>query len=80
MLTVEANSRLQQELGHKIPLVTMFRYPTIESLAAHLAKSIGAATGDTGAAGGGAADAESERQSRLAAAAERRRQARARNG
>jgi natural product biosynthesis luciferase-like monooxygenase protein len=80
LLTVEANSRLQQELGHKIPLVTMFRYPTIESLAAHLAKSIGAVAGDAGAAAGSGADAESERQSRLAAAAERRRQARARNG
>jgi natural product biosynthesis luciferase-like monooxygenase protein len=77
LLTVEANSRLQQDLGQKIPLVTMFRYPTIESLAGHLAKSVVTTSAPVG--GTAVVDAETERQNRLAAAAERRRQARARN-
>jgi hypothetical protein len=76
-LTVEANSRLQQDLGQKIPLVTRFRYPTIETLAGHLAKSVVTTSAPVG--GTAVVDAETERQNRLAAAAERRRQARARN-
>ena len=74
LLTVEANNRLQNALGRKIPLVTMFRYPTIETLASHLAKAM-APEGTNGAAATSAV--EDERQSRLAAAAERRRRARA---
>jgi natural product biosynthesis luciferase-like monooxygenase protein len=76
LLTVEANNRLQTALGRKIPLVTMFRYPTIESLATHLAKTMA----PSGAPGGVAASGptvEQERQSRLDAAAQRRRNARA---
>ena len=73
MLTVEANNRLQTALGRKIPLVSMFRYPTIEALATHLAKSV--ATIDSAPAA--TATAEQERSNRLAAAAERRRAARA---
>lgn len=72
LLTVEANSQLQQQIGQKIPLVTMFRFPTVESLAAHLAKT-------TDAAVGAAPATDDDRQGRLAAAAARRRQARARN-
>ena len=66
LLTVEANSQLQTALGQKVPLVTMFRYPTIESLAEHLGTP-NAATEAT----------SNERQSRLSSAAARRRQARA---
>jgi natural product biosynthesis luciferase-like monooxygenase protein len=72
LLTVEANSRLQETLGRKIPLVSMFRHPTIEALAAHLAAA------DAATAPAADATANDERQGRLDAAAERRRQARAR--
>ena len=76
LLTVEANNRLQNALGRKIPLVSMFRYPTIEALACHLANSI--AAGDPArAAAPVPPPAEQERTNRLAAAAERRRAARA---
>jgi natural product biosynthesis luciferase-like monooxygenase protein len=76
LLTVEANNRLQTALGRKVPLVTMFRYPTIESLANHLEK-----TGTSTATGAptlpdAKAIAEQERQNRLAEAASRRRRAR----
>ncbi|HOY76714.1 MAG TPA: LLM class flavin-dependent oxidoreductase [Hyphomonadaceae bacterium] len=36
LLTVQANQRLSNLLGRKITLVSMFRYPTVEALAAHL--------------------------------------------
>lgn len=74
LLTVEANNRLQTALGKKVPLVTMFRYPTIESLAAHLAKTLAPETEGPATA---TASVDQERQNRLASAAERRRQARA---
>jgi natural product biosynthesis luciferase-like monooxygenase protein len=67
LLTVEANSQLQEALGQKIPLVTMFRYPTIESLAGHL---------DTSEVTTASID---KRQDRMASAAERRRQARSKH-
>jgi len=76
LLTVEANNRLQTALGRKIPLVTMFRYPTIESLATHLAKSLAPTTADGATAVDARAIAEQERQNRLAEAANRRRRAR----
>lgn len=66
LLTVQANSKLQDVLKQKIPLVAMFRYPTIESLSAHL-----------GAPNTDAESVNKERQDRLSAAATRRRQARA---
>jgi len=74
LLTVEANNRLQNALGRKIPLVTMFRYPTIETLASHLAKAM---TPEVASGSTVSSAIEEERQSRLAAAAERRRRARA---
>jgi len=58
---------LQTALGQKVPLVTMFRYPTIASLAEHL-----------GTPNVATETASNERQDRLSSAAERRRQARAR--
>jgi len=70
LLTVEANSRLSEKLGRKIPLVNMFRYPTIAKLAAHLGGE-STKTSETQAA------ATSDRDDRRKAAAERRRQARA---
>lgn len=76
LLTVEANNRLQTALGRKIPLVTMFRYPTIESLATHLAKTLGPSTAEGGSAPA-VSTVEQERQNRLDAAAQRRRKARA---
>ncbi len=36
LLTAQANQRLSTKLGRKISLVSMFRYPTIESLAAYI--------------------------------------------
>jgi len=76
LLTVEANNRLQTALARKIPLVTMFRYPTIESLAGHLAKTM-APTGQEAASQASSPGVEQERQNRLDAAAQRRRNARA---
>ncbi|MBR9835428.1 MAG: non-ribosomal peptide synthetase, partial [Alphaproteobacteria bacterium] len=36
LLTAQANQRLSTKLGKKVSLVSMFRYPTIETLADHL--------------------------------------------
>ena len=73
LITVEANNRLQSLLGKKIPLVTMFRYPTVESLATHLG-----ASGTQGAPSPVQAPAlDAGRQDRMSQAAERRRRARA---
>jgi natural product biosynthesis luciferase-like monooxygenase protein len=72
LLTVEANSRLQAKLDRKVPLVTMFRYPTIESLADHLAG------GAAKLASGNNSASNSDRQNRMDSAAQRRREARAR--
>ncbi len=36
LLIVQANNRLSQKLERKVPLVSMYRYPTIASLAEHL--------------------------------------------
>ncbi len=68
LLTVQANSKLQDVLRQKIPLVAMFRYPTIESLATHL-----------GEPNTDAEKVKNERQDRLSSAAARRRQARAKH-
>lgn len=76
LLTVEANNLLQQALGKKVPLVNMFRYPTIEKLAAHLAQDSASPAGPSH--GTGPSVQESDKQERLRTAAERRRQARAR--
>jgi acyl carrier protein len=46
LLLVRLHGRLQQELGRELPLVDLFSYPTIRSLAEHLA---GGAVGDTAA-------------------------------
>ena len=39
LLTMQANSRLGTLLGRQVSLVSMFRYPTVESLAAHLGEN-----------------------------------------
>ena len=36
LLVVQLHKRLQEDLGKQIGLVTLFRYPTISALAAHL--------------------------------------------
>lgn len=36
LLTAQANQRLSNKIGKRVSLVAMFRYPTIEALAAHL--------------------------------------------
>ncbi|MET0343806.1 MAG: methyltransferase [Polyangiales bacterium] len=72
LLTVQANNRLSTLLGRKVSLVSMFRFPTVESLAAHL--------GDGGKAPAQAQKREQERADRRTEAAERRRQARAERG
>ena len=36
LLTAQANQRLSKKLGKRVSLVSMFRYPTVETLAAHL--------------------------------------------
>jgi hypothetical protein len=40
LLTMQANNRLSALLGRKVSLVSMFRYPTVESLAAHLGDAV----------------------------------------
>lgn len=75
LLTVEANSRLSEKLGRKVPLVQMFRYPTIAKLAAYLG-------GDQQTTGAQEvrSSAISARDERRKSAAERRRRARAEQG
>jgi natural product biosynthesis luciferase-like monooxygenase protein len=70
LLTVQAANRLSGQLGRKVSLVGMFRFPTVSSLAAHLA----AEQGGTTPSGVKRAD---ERDERRKDAAERRRQLRA---
>lgn len=36
IMTAQANQRLSKTLGRRVSLVSMFRYPTVETLAAHL--------------------------------------------
>lgn len=38
IMTAQANQRLSKKLGRRVSLVSMFRYPTIETLAAHLSE------------------------------------------
>jgi len=38
IMTAQANQRLSKKLGRRVSLVSMFRYPTIESLAEHLSE------------------------------------------
>jgi SAM-dependent methyltransferase len=46
LLTAQANQRLSSLLNRKVSLVSMFRYPTIESLAAHLNEDKSVVAGD----------------------------------
>lgn len=69
LLTVQANQRLSSLLDRKIALVAMFRFPTVEALAAHL--SDGESSADT------AAKRAQDRDARKKDAAERRRELRA---
>jgi hypothetical protein len=39
LLMAQAHSRLQDLLGHEVPIVDLFRYPTVHLLAQHLAAS-----------------------------------------
>jgi natural product biosynthesis luciferase-like monooxygenase protein len=71
LLTMQANSRLSSVLGRKVSLVSMFRYPTVESLAAHLDEN-----GQASAAKQTEKKAQ-ERATRAESAAERRRALRA---
>ncbi len=76
LLTVEANNLLQSKLGRKIPLVNMFRYPTIESLGRFLDQEKAQPGEERGATG--AEKPLSKKEERLRAAAEQRRKARER--
>jgi hypothetical protein len=71
LLTMQANSRLSLALGRKVSLVSMFRYPTVESLAAHLDEN-----GQAAAAKQNEKKVQ-ERATRAESAAERRRALRA---
>ena len=73
LLTVQAANRLSTALGRKVSLVSMFRFPTVESLATHL----GSLTGEAEGGAGGALKRKEEREDRKKDAAERRRQMRA---
>ena len=60
LLLVRLQARIQQALGREVPLVDLFSYPTVRSMAAHLA-----------AAEGGTEGAENVAESAVAAAARR---------
>ncbi len=68
LLTVQANNRLSALLDRKVSLVSMFRFPTVESLAAHL--------GDDGKAPAQVIKRAQDRADRKKDAAERRRELR----
>jgi natural product biosynthesis luciferase-like monooxygenase protein len=70
LLTVQAANRLSSALGRKVSLVSMFRFPSVEALAAHLG-------GDGEVVAEGAQKRKEEREDRKKDAAERRRQMRA---
>ncbi|MCE5167973.1 amino acid adenylation domain-containing protein [Paenibacillus profundus] len=55
---IQLQSKLQRQLGRKVPIVTLFQYPTVHDLAAHLA---GEADG-TGARSNDGASANNEAQ------------------
>lgn len=65
LLTAQANQRLSEALGRKVSLVSMFRFPTIETLAAHLGEGKAAPDGD-------AAQARKQADRKKDAAARRR--------
>ena len=44
IMTAQANQRLSKKLGRRVSLVSMFRYPTIETLAAHLSDDLAGPT------------------------------------
>jgi hypothetical protein len=70
LLTMQASSRISERLERRVSLVSMFRFPTVESLAAHLAEN----------GGDGASRTDPRAQGRAASreqAAERRRALRA---
>ena len=70
LLTMQANNRLAVVLGRKVPLVSMFRFPTVESLAAHLGEGDASGQAQT-------AKRSKDRASRAEQAAQRRRALRA---
>ncbi|MET0285418.1 MAG: phosphopantetheine-binding protein, partial [Polyangiales bacterium] len=67
LLTVQAANRLSSTLGRKVSLVSMFRFPSVSALAAHLGEPTVAV----------AAPSEPRQDDRRQDAAERRRQLRA---
>jgi SAM-dependent methyltransferase len=70
LLTMQASSRISERLGRRVSLVSMFRFPTVESLAAHL--------GENGADGTPRTDPRAQaRAASREQAAERRRALRA---
>ena len=65
IMTAQANQRLSKKLGRRVSLVSMFRYPTIETLAAHLSE-------ETTGPGAKPANDDKKRNRREEAAAKRR--------
>jgi hypothetical protein len=49
LMMAQAHSRLQEMLGRDVPIVDLFRFPTIHQLAMHLADSGGATARATAA-------------------------------
>jgi acyl carrier protein len=60
LLTVQANNKLSQALGRRVSLVSMFQFPTVESLATHLGQQQSKTAAPD--AGAGKARAEARRQ------------------
>jgi hypothetical protein len=70
LLAVQAGRRVAERLGRTVPLVTLFQYPTVRRLAAHLGADAAPAAGDAAPAataadrrdGGGRLDASERRR------------------
>ncbi|HVR09334.1 MAG TPA: amino acid adenylation domain-containing protein, partial [Thermoanaerobaculia bacterium] len=64
LLLARVHARLQQELGRELPMVELFRYPTVHALARHLAGHLGVpAAGEPPAAATPAAAVDGRRGS-----------------
>ncbi len=65
LLAVQVNARLQEQISSQISLIDLFRFPTIRSLANHLASQGGANVEDSKATSTGSSRAAKRKRARL---------------